>query len=249
MRPLERYLTFAFIAGILLPACVRADDFNNLPFKTTEKALRLYATRYYVHYVESSTAADAAPLLRRDGSLIGISIPKSQFCFGALQGTIAVHDRTKSAIYNADGLAPRRSATCFFAALCPSVNDALSLQAWAGVSGNGIFGLGVKGFRLVPFRTVAVDPTKIPIGTVLYIPRLAGFAFDDKGTRRKHDGYVIAGDVGGGIKGNHIDLFTGSYTGAPPAFVTSSPTGVFDAYVVTDATIVEKLTSDAKYRP
>ncbi len=38
------------------------------------------------------------------------------------------------------------------------------------------FGVGAPGYRLVPYRTVAVDPRRIKLGTVLYIPALAGIS-------------------------------------------------------------------------
>ena len=45
-------------------------------------------------------------------------------------------------------------------------------------------------------RTIAVDPTVIPYGSIVYIE---GY------------GYYIAEDTGGAIKGNRIDIFTASY--------------------------------------
>ncbi|MDF1664911.1 MAG: 3D domain-containing protein [Planctomycetota bacterium] len=68
------------------------------------------------------------------------------------------------------------------------------------------FGLGCRNNPLVPFRSIAVDKTVIPYGTVLYIPQAVGAKLPD-GT--VHDGYFLAADVGGGIKGNRLDLFTG----------------------------------------
>lgn len=68
------------------------------------------------------------------------------------------------------------------------------------------FGLGCRNNPLVPFRSIAVDRTVIPYGTVLYIPQAVGAKLPD-GTI--HDGYFLAADVGGGIKGQRLDLFTG----------------------------------------
>jgi 3D (Asp-Asp-Asp) domain-containing protein len=60
----------------------------------------------------------------------------------------------------------------------------------------------------VPFRTIAVDPTVIPHGSVLYIPGLRGSSVTlPDGTVRNHDGYVFAGDVGEAVKGNQVDFF------------------------------------------
>ena len=234
-------LTFTAFAPAL------ADTFSYAQPPLGGQMLKLWSTRYYVHYVDSATGTDAAPLYRPNGSSLDVSIPKSQFCFCALQGTVVVRSGTITNVYNAAGLTTRRSATCAYAKLKPEVNERLGRQAWTQVTGNGKFGLGVQSYRLVPFRTIAVDKKTIPYGTVLFIPALKGVMFDDNGTQRTHDGYVLAGDTGGAIKGNHIDFFTGSYTGPPPPFVKSNKAGLFNAQVVNDPTIVNELRSDAAY--
>jgi 3D (Asp-Asp-Asp) domain-containing protein len=73
----------------------------------------------------------------------------------------------------------------------------------------GARGVGLKdslGCRLAPMRTVAVDPTVFPRHSVLYIKETVGLKLPDGSA---HDGYWYASDVGGGIKGQRIDLFTG----------------------------------------
>jgi 3D (Asp-Asp-Asp) domain-containing protein len=67
-------------------------------------------------------------------------------------------------------------------------------------------GLGAGGFHLIPFRSVAVDRTEIPLGTKLFIKEAVGMKLPDGTT---HDGVFWAHDVGGAIKGKRIDLFTG----------------------------------------
>lgn len=106
----------------------------------------------------------------------------------------------------------------------------------------GHFGLGIKGYRIYPYRSVALDfdwlcdqlktasceTGNIPkrdkavtaknrealVGTLLYIPRLAGA--DVGGTL--HDGFVCAVDVGGGIKNDRIDLFVGTDPAGNPFY-------------------------------
>ena len=67
-------------------------------------------------------------------------------------------------------------------------------------------GRGAMGSPITPLRTVAVDSDVIPLGTVLFIPELAGLPRPD-GTR--HDGCFVAEDRGVKVVGNQIDVFTG----------------------------------------
>ena len=70
----------------------------------------------------------------------------------------------------------------------------------------GVGALDSLGCKVVPMRTIAVDKNVIPRRTKLYIKETVGLPMPD-GSR--HDGYWYATDVGGAIKGNKIDLFTG----------------------------------------
>jgi len=93
-------------------------------------------------------------------------------------------------------------------------------------------------FRLVPYRTVAVDRTQFPLGTVLYIPQLEGRSTP----AGMHDGYVFAADTGVGVSGNHLDFFLGQDTRNPaPDLFTSSSRGKFEVFVVTDAEVVRRM--------
>lgn len=64
-----------------------------------------------------------------------------------------------------------------------------------GSAGYGITASGIK----AQYGVVAVDPKVIPLGTKLYIE---GY------------GYAIAGDTGGAIKGNKVDLYFNTYSEA-----------------------------------
>lgn len=102
------------------------------------------------------------------------------------------------------------------------VGDMIASLLSGALPGAGVFNLkatlyhaGVKGVnsldslgcRVVPMRTLAVDRKVIPRHTVLFIKETVGLQMPDG---RPHDGYWYASDVGGAIKGERVDLYTGN---------------------------------------
>ncbi len=87
-----------------------------------------------------------------------------------------------------------------------NIEDRVRGQQRYVVVQNAPFGLGAPGFKLIPYRTVAVDPRRIKLGTVLYIPSLVGITLP---SGELHDGFCFAHDTGHGITGNRLDLFVG----------------------------------------
>lgn len=71
---------------------------------------------------------------------------------------------------------------------------------------NAPFGIGAPGYKLIPYRTVAVDPKRIELGTVLYVPALAGIKLP---TGEIHDGFCFAHDTSTSVAENEIDIFIG----------------------------------------
>ena len=71
------------------------------------------------------------------------------------------------------------------------------------------WGSSGSGRPLQPFRTVAVDPKVVKIGSLLYVPLLEGRLMPGRPPWGGfvHDGCVVADDTGGGIDGNQLDLF------------------------------------------
>ncbi len=71
------------------------------------------------------------------------------------------------------------------------------------------WGAGVGNRALKPFRSIAVDPKQVKIGTSLYVAELDGLTMPGAGAEGGfvHDGCVVADDRGGGVRGMQIDLF------------------------------------------
>jgi len=95
---------------------------------------------------------------------------------------------------------------------------ATDLKVKATLYHAGAYGVGARdslGCRVVPMRTLAVDPTYIPRRTIVFIQETVGLAMPD-GSR--HDGMWYASDVGGAIKGPKIDLYTGEGRGSMAQF-------------------------------
>lgn len=76
---------------------------------------------------------------------------------------------------------------------------------WRWCGPEAPFGYGFEDIPLIPFRSAAVDPTVIPIGSKLYIPAAKGTRLPD-GTI--HDGIFHAIDIGSAITDRKIDIFT-----------------------------------------
>ncbi|WP_369059108.1 3D domain-containing protein [Caulobacter sp. 73W] len=96
-------------------------------------------------------------------------------------------------------------------AITPGIAD-MKLKATLYHAGaRGVGALDSLGCKVVAMRTAAIDSKLIPRRTVLFIKETVGLPMPDGGM---HDGYWYASDVGGAIKGERIDLFTGSGRGS-----------------------------------
>lgn len=71
----------------------------------------------------------------------------------------------------------------------------------------GVGSLDSLGCRVVPMRTLAVDKSIIPRRTIVFIKETVGLKMPNG---EMHDGYWYASDVGGAIKGQRVDLYTGN---------------------------------------
>ena len=78
--------------------------------------------------------------------------------------------------------------------------------------------LGCDDRALTAFRSVAVDPSIVPMGARLYIPEADGVSL---GGDTCHDGVFYAQDVGGLIRGKRIDIYLGTEANMGPFASTS----------------------------
>lgn len=203
--------------------------------------LNLWATFYYVHRAPHRPYGQ--PLLDEKGFSLGPILSEQDWCYAALQGTVLVYDQQgRSATFNFAGRGSNPQTDCapFF--------SSLSWEATAKVNrarfklASAPFGYGTDGLNLVPYRTIAVDRSQIPIGSVLYVPQARGqTVILPSGQAVTHDGYFFAADVGSAIKGNHIDVFVGTVARSPFPFVTSRSSGTFQAFLINDPEVAQFL--------
>ena len=112
---------------------------------------------------------------------------------------------------------------------------AVETQVKATLYHIGTRGVGSRdslGCRPTAMRTVAADPAVFPRRSVLFIKETVGLKMPDGST---HDGYWYVSDVGGAIKGQRLDLFTGVGAASMKALqalnqgtITAVKVGVFE---------------------
>lgn len=191
------------------------------------------------------TSGGSIPIVYQDGSPSGLFADTCDFCEASLEGTAYVKDSVGNVtIINYGKTGKRTFVDC--RACRKYAKSKLSVENWGKTlwhKSNG-FGDGVKNFKLIPYRTIAVDNKTIPFGTVIYIPKAKGMIIElPNGEKVTHDGYFFAGDTGGAIKLNHIDIFTGICKDNPfPDIIRSTKNDTFDAFIVTDNDIIKSLT-------
>jgi 3D (Asp-Asp-Asp) domain-containing protein len=94
------------------------------------------------------------------------------------------------------------------------------------------YGVGIKNYQLIPYRSVAVNPGEILLGSVLFIPQAAGTPMPD-GTF--HDGYFLVHDVLSTDNVKKIRIYSGFEEEANNKFVKSKkifPDANIDIYLV-----------------
>ena len=204
--------------------------------------LEMWATEYYVHQMESG---GNIPFLNDNGDTLGYYGDTCDFCTACLEGTAFVNSNQGRVVLNYSSVSEKPLINCRKCARFK--NSKLRVESWGRVRWkiSSGYGEGVEGYKLVPYRTIAVDSSTIAYGSIVYIPSAKGteMVINDSVTIT-HDGYFFAGDTGGAIKNNHIDVFTGTDDSHPFTFVKSSAKQTFQVYVIQDSMIQEQLLTE-----
>jgi 3D (Asp-Asp-Asp) domain-containing protein len=179
------------------------------PMQALGPDLNLWATHYHTPIITPApdTISAAFPLLGRTGTAISPPLRHRDWCEAALQGSVSLKQGNRFTAYVfVDSNGPEQ-ANCdeFLGSLSDGVKNATRRARFMMV--NHPLGCGVRNLPLAPFRTIAVDPSVIPLESVIFVPELRGRHFRYNGQDLVHDGYLFAGDRGGAIKGRHIDVF------------------------------------------
>jgi len=219
----------------------------NLPEPNSASALQnlsVWATYYTTHQAQNQS--NGYPLLDPTGNSLGVALSERDWCAAALEGSVQIaNGQSLLGVYNFAGRGDTDQVNCL--PYYPTLKNISATNRVRFKPSNTPYGEGSNGNQLVPYRTIAVDRTLIPIGSVVYIPAARGVSVTlPSGDRAVHDGYFYAGDVGSAIKGNHIDVFLGIAKQNPFPFVKSTASATFNAYIVNAPSLKAMLMSQQR---
>ena len=235
---MKTFLLFISIILSTLYSYGQTDTFDNR-LKASNKKIVLWSTYYYLPTLKHDEKG--IELLDQNEKEIGLKLDSCDWCEAAIEGTVFIKKDEKTYVLNYAGRSKNVQLDC---RLCKKYSNYDNYSKtgkvlWSTSSG---FGKGVMNYNLVPFKTIAVDSSIIPYGTVIYIPHAKGVSYlNAKGETVKHDGLFFAGDTGSKIIGNHIDVFIGTSLKNPFKFIQSSSIGTFDAYIVKDKKLIQEI--------
>jgi len=196
--------------------------------------LNLHSTFYYTPQL--ANIPNGIDIRDKYDKPLGVKLSKDDWCTAALEGSFTVnHSRnfsSVSTISNQTATFNYATTTNNYYVDCNSYGS-----PYIGFSkfkkAIGKYGDGVKNYKLIPYRTIAVDPKFLPIGKLIYIPKARGIKFkNDQNKTITHDGYFFSADQGGIIKNNHIDIFIGNHTVSPFKFRNNE---ILDAYIIEES--------------
>ncbi len=199
----------------------------------------LWATYYYVPKLNHSDKG--IELLDINGNGLGLKLEACDWCDACIEGTVIVLKDNQHHVLNYAGRSTNLQLDCRTCSKYKKYDgyEKTGKVLWQRSSG---YGQGVKHYRLIPFKSIAVDSTVIPFGSVLFIPGAKGVRYTFQDSSYIHDGYFIATDMGSKIIDNHIDVFIGTATSNPFDFITSDSNHTFKAQFIRDSAVVRRLT-------
>ena len=203
--------------------------------KNLSDKLVLWATYYYLP--EFMDGQGDFALRDMNNIELGPKLTREDWCDAAMEGSVRIKDKTGlGKTFNYAGLTAENGVDC-------SLSFKMDVSRTKFREAHGPYGDGIEDYILVPYRTIATDIQKIAPGTVLYIPSARGANITlPSGRVIIHDGYFFAGDKGGAIKNNHIDVFINSQDSASFfPWIKSNKNKTFEAYIVLDSKIISAL--------
>ncbi|MDD4975629.1 MAG: 3D domain-containing protein [Bacteriovorax sp.] len=197
--------------------------------------ITLWGTYYYLPQLNDGSGNFALRDMR--SMELGPRITQREWCETAMEGSVRIMDKNGIAkTFNYAGVTTDNAVDC-------KKVFKIDVSKTKFREAHGPYGDGLGDYILAPYRTLATDGAKIPPGTVLYIPQARGAKITLVGGRViMHDGYFFAGDKGGAIKENHIDVFIGTHRSAPFfPWIKSNQEKTFEAFIVSDQKIISDL--------
>lgn len=185
-----------------------------------EVKMELYRiTKYFTTFEGDYQGNNSVPIFDTQGNVLEMVSPRC-FADSALEGTLKLLD---GRLLNVDGhyiACPQKVS----ADLIDIANRFFrGRYNYVGLNGDGskyltfkvsgaAWGMGIHGAELWPFTCGATDLQVIPFGSAIHIKEIENIVLPDGTTNQQ--GLIKALDVGGGIRGKHIDLYCGTKTWA-----------------------------------
>lgn len=212
------------------------------------RTLKVWGTVYFVFRAHASSRSDAVPVLDSHAHPFGVALSRWDWCHAALEGTVQVTADGGARVFNYARTSSQVHVDCsdILGFLDNASRNQIERTVFVEITATAPGGLASRpGTRLVPYRTLAVDPRFIPLGSLLYIPSLRGLRMPDG---QVHDGYVLAADIGIGIAGNHVDFFIGAPGNPYPTAFNARPDKPLKAYLVENGAIAAGLEAEHRVR-
>jgi 3D (Asp-Asp-Asp) domain-containing protein len=238
-------------AALLGPAEFRSFDFPSPSASDTVRTVSLWATHYYIATITAAAGKDTPIKNKQEASLFGDqNISKAEWCDLAKQGSGFILPSNGNPIVVSFAARSSVNPIDCNGVKWPDGRIVVGRRDVAEtIRGNrferveAVFARGARVKEVIPFRTIAVNPSNpLPYGTVIFIPAARGQQVTlGDGSTAIHDGYFFAGDTGGSLAANQIDINTGLKNYRPFEFVKSNSKETFEAKLIENPVIVEKM--------